>query len=53
MKAVQISQAGGDFEVVERKIPSAGNKQLLIKVKECGICHSDMFVKERAIQGIE
>lgn len=53
MKAVQIKEAGGDFEVVERDIPSPGNKEVLIKVEACGICHSDMFVKEGAFPGIE
>lgn len=53
MKAVQIKEAGGDFEVVELDIPSPGNKEVLIKVEACGICHSDMFVKEGAFPGIE
>lgn len=52
MKAVQVSQAGGDFEVVERDIPSPGAQEVLIKVEACGICHSDMFVKEGAFPGI-
>lgn len=53
MKAVQIKEAGGDFEVVDRDIPSPGDKEVLIKVEACGICHSDMFVKEGAFPGIE
>jgi len=53
MKAVQINEAGGNFEVIDREIPSAGNKEILIKVEACGICHSDMFVKEGAFPGIE
>ena len=46
MKAVQISKAGGDFEVVERNIPEPGRGQVRIKVEVCGICHSDAIVKE-------
>lgn len=53
MKAAQISQAGGDFEIVERDKPIPGEDQVLIKVEACGICHSDMFVKEGAFPGIE
>lgn len=53
MKAVQVKKAGGDFEVVEKDIPSPGKKEVLIKVEACGICHSDMFVKEGAFPGIK
>ncbi len=53
MKAVQISKPGGDFELVERDIPEAGPGQVRIKVEACGICHSDLLVKEGAWPGIE
>lgn len=53
MKAVQVKQAGGDFEVVERDIPEPGQQEVLIKVEACGICYSDMFVKEGVLPGIE
>jgi alcohol dehydrogenase/propanol-preferring alcohol dehydrogenase len=53
MKAVQVGKAGGDFEVVERDIPTPEKNEVLIKVEACGICHSDMFVKEGAFPGIE
>jgi alcohol dehydrogenase/propanol-preferring alcohol dehydrogenase len=46
MKAVQVSRAGGDFELVERDIPEPGPDQVRIRVAACGICHSDMIVKE-------
>jgi D-arabinose 1-dehydrogenase-like Zn-dependent alcohol dehydrogenase len=46
MKAVQISQPGGNFEVVERPIPEPGRAQVRIKVEACGVCHSDVLVKE-------
>ena len=46
MKAAQISKPGGDFELVERDIPKPGPGQVRVKVDACGICHSDMFVKE-------
>ncbi|MDX1629233.1 MAG: alcohol dehydrogenase [Fulvivirga sp.] len=53
MKAVQIKEAGGDFEVVDRDQPTPADNEVLIKVEACGICHSDMFVKEGAFPGIE
>ena len=53
MKVAQISKPGGDFEVVEREIPMPGAGQVRIKVKACGVCHSDELVKEGAWPGIQ
>ena len=53
MKAVQISKAGGNFEVVERPIPEPARGQVRIKVEACGICHSDALVKEGYWPGIQ
>lgn len=53
MKAMQLSEAGGDFEYVEKDIPSPGEHEVLIKVEACGICHSDQFVKEGGYPGLE
>jgi alcohol dehydrogenase/propanol-preferring alcohol dehydrogenase len=53
MKAVQISKAGGNFEIVERPIPQPGRDQVRIKVEACGICHSDELVKEGYWPGIQ
>jgi len=47
MNAVQVSKPGGQFELVERAIPEPGRGQVRIKVEACGICHSDVVVKER------
>lgn len=52
MKAVQISVAGGRFELVERDVPEAGPLQVRIRVEACGICHSDAFVKSGAFPGL-
>lgn len=52
MKAVQISKAGGAFEVVEREVPEPGPGQLRIKVEACGMCHSDAFVKGGQFPGL-
>jgi D-arabinose 1-dehydrogenase-like Zn-dependent alcohol dehydrogenase len=53
MKAAQISKPGGDFELVERDIPEPSARQVRVKVDACGICHSDMFVKEGMWPGIQ
>ncbi len=53
MKAVQIPRAGGDFEIVEREIPKPGAGHVLIKVRACGICHSDVLTKEGLWPGIQ
>jgi propanol-preferring alcohol dehydrogenase len=53
MKAAQVSQAGGDFEIVKRPIPQPTRGQVRIKVEACGICHSDAVVKGGYLPGIE
>lgn len=53
MKAVQVSKAGGNFEVVERPIPQPGRGQVRIKVEACGVCHSDVLVKEGHFPGVQ
>jgi len=53
MKSAQISKPGGDFEVVERPIPEPDAGHVRIKVKACGVCHSDAFVKEGMLPGIQ
>ncbi len=53
MKAIQISKAGGNFEVVERPIPEPVRGQVRIKVEACGICHSDALVKEGHWPGLQ
>src|SRR5271156_18302 len=53
MKAVQVSKPGGNFELVERDIPDPARNQVRIKVEACGICHSDVLVKEGLWPGIQ
>ncbi len=53
MKAVQVGKPGGNFEVVERPIPEPGRMQVRIKVEACGICHSDVLVKQGLWPGIQ
>ena len=53
MKAVQVSKPGGQFELVERPIPEPGRGQVRIKVEACGICHSDVVVKDGLWPGLQ
>ncbi len=53
MKAAQISKPGGDFEIVEREIPTPAAGEVRIKVLACGICHSDVLTKEGLLPGIQ
>src|SRR6266566_8770307 len=53
MKAAQISKPGGDFELVEREIPEPGRGQVRVKIEACGICHSDVLVKEGLWPGLQ
>ena len=53
MKAVQVSKPGGNFELVERPIPEPARNQVRIKVEACGICHSDVLVKEGLWPGLQ
>ncbi|AOU97673.1 alcohol dehydrogenase [Acidihalobacter yilgarnensis] len=52
MKAMQIARPGGDFELVERPLPTPAEAEVRIRVQACGICHSDLFVKEGLFPGI-
>jgi D-arabinose 1-dehydrogenase-like Zn-dependent alcohol dehydrogenase len=52
MKVAQVSGPGGDFQIVERKIPTPGAGEVRIKGQACGVCHSDALTKEGAWPGI-
>src|SRR5215211_610611 len=52
MKAAQISKPRGEWELVERAIPEPHAGQVRVKVEACGICHSDVFVKEGLWPGL-
>jgi alcohol dehydrogenase/propanol-preferring alcohol dehydrogenase len=52
MRAVQVSEPGGDFELVEREVPTPGPGEALVRVHACGVCHSDMFAKEGGYPGV-
>ena len=53
MRVAQITKAGGGFEIVEREIPNPCVGQVRIMVQACGICHSDVLVKEGLWPGLQ
>ncbi|HTZ74502.1 MAG TPA: alcohol dehydrogenase [Candidatus Aquilonibacter sp.] len=53
MRAIQVPKAKGEFEFVEREIPTAGPGEVRIKVQACGVCHSDSVTKEGLFPNIE
>jgi D-arabinose 1-dehydrogenase-like Zn-dependent alcohol dehydrogenase len=53
MKAMEVREAKGSLQLVEREVPRPGRGQVLIKVQACGICHSDVFTKEGLWPGLE
>jgi D-arabinose 1-dehydrogenase-like Zn-dependent alcohol dehydrogenase len=52
MQAAQISQPRGEWELVERVIPEPRAGHVRVKVEACGMCHSDVFVKEGLWPGL-
>jgi D-arabinose 1-dehydrogenase-like Zn-dependent alcohol dehydrogenase len=52
MRAVQVSKAGGPFELVERDVPAPGRGEVRVKVEACGICHSDALVRGGHFPGL-
>lgn len=53
MNAIQATVPGAAWELVEREIPTPQPRQVRVKVQACGICHSDMFVKEGHWPGLQ
>ena len=53
MKVAQVPKGGGEFQIVEREIPTPTAGQVRIKVQACGVCHSDQLTKEGLWPGIQ
>lgn len=53
MRAVQVPEPGAAFETVERAIPDPGPDEVRVEVDACGVCHSDVYVKEGTFPGID
>ena len=53
MTVAQVPKPGAAFQIVEREIPVPDAGQVRIRVKACGVCHSDVLTKEGSWPGIE
>ena len=45
MTVAQFPAANAALELVKREVPEPGAGQVLLRVRACGICHSDLFVQ--------
>ena len=51
MKAIQIARPGADLALVDKEIPEPGEREVLIKVEACGVCHGDAVARFGARSG--
>jgi D-arabinose 1-dehydrogenase-like Zn-dependent alcohol dehydrogenase len=49
---MQVGEARGNLELVEREVPEPGFGEALVRVHACGVCHSDALVKEGGYPGV-
>ena len=49
----QVAVANGPFVLGKREVPRPGSGQVTVRVRACGICHSDNFVKAGAFPGLQ
>src|SRR5579859_6981937 len=52
MKVAVVTKPGGEFEMIERDIPTPGAGQVRIRVLACGICYSDHLTKDGMWPGV-
>jgi D-arabinose 1-dehydrogenase-like Zn-dependent alcohol dehydrogenase len=51
-RSVQVTAAGGVFQLVQKEFPEPGRGQVRIRVQACGVCHSDAITKFGVVPGI-
>ena len=52
MTVALFPAANAALELVTREVPEPGAGQVLLRVRACGICHSDLFVQGGAFPGL-
>ncbi len=53
MRAMIVPQANAAFELIERDVPEPGRHEVRIKVRACGVCHSDSVTVGGLFPGIQ
>lgn len=53
MRAMAVPEAGAKLQLQEREIPSPGRREVLIRVRACGVCHSDTITLRGGAPGIQ
>src|SRR5580693_1991156 len=53
MKSVQIPAPGGQLQIVDREIPTPKPDWVRIRVRACGVCHSDSLAVEGQWPGLK
>jgi propanol-preferring alcohol dehydrogenase len=53
MKAMVLSQPGGGLAPVDRETPAASPGELVIKVRACGVCRTDLHIADGELAGAE
>ena len=52
LRALQIADKRGPFQLVERELPEPRAGEVRVRVQACGVCHSDVFTKDGLFPGI-
>ncbi len=52
MTVARFPAANAALELMTREVPEPGAGQVLLRVRACGICHSDQFVQGGAFPGL-
>ena len=52
MRAMIVPQAGGRLQLEERDLPEPGRQEVRIRVRACGVCHSDSMIIEGRMPGL-
>ena len=52
MIAMAVSDTVGRLDLVEREVPSPAAQEVLVRVRACGVCRTDLHVVDRDLPGV-
>lgn len=50
--AMAVSETVGRLDLVEREVPSPGPREVLVQVRACGVCRTDLHVVDRELPAV-